>query len=193
MAENKEEVAASANEVAASQGICKEIAIKVDKTLDAQCRRKQNEMKPCKGEQKPFKCGPLRLPALAPWISIRWGDSRCDCIESDDTEIMCITVCNPYSNVTLSNMMVHQLTVVDANGNAVATLPDTTPSIQLVPIGPYCFGDIAPCTCVSRQFVLRLRGAVGNQSYQIRLDGICFEVCVHRNTRACYTFDVCKD
>ena len=26
--------------------------------------------------------------------------------------------------------------------------------------GPYCFDDLAPCTCVTRQFVLRLRGAV---------------------------------
>ena len=39
---------------------------------------------------------PLDIPRIAPWISIRWGDSKCDCIEGDDTEIMHLTVCNPY-------------------------------------------------------------------------------------------------
>jgi hypothetical protein len=192
MAEEKEQLSAAADAQAASQGICKEIAIKVDKTLETQCRRKQNEMRLCEGEQKPFKCGPLKLPAFTPWISIRWGDSRCDCIEGDDTEIMCLTICNPYSNVTLSNMMVHLITVVNADGSPVPNLPDGSPSIQLVPMGPYCFGDLAPCTCISRQFVLRLRGAPG-KPYRIMLDGICFDACVHSYTRGCFTFDVCKD
>ncbi len=193
MAESKENALAAVEEAAAAQDICTKIAGAVNEQLGAECKRKVNEMAPCFGEQPPFKCGPVKFPPFRPWMSIRWGDSRCDCIEGDDTEIMCLTICNPYSNVTLSNMVVQQLTVVDLNGSAVPTLPDGTPSIQLVPIGPYCFGDIAPCSCVSRQFILRLRGAVGNTQYQIRLDGVCFDVCMHLAARGCFTFFVCKD
>lgn len=47
-------------------------------------------------------CRPLEIRPLRPSVAIRWGSSRCDCIEGDDTEIMHLTICNPYSNVTLS-------------------------------------------------------------------------------------------
>lgn len=137
-------------------------------------------------------CRPLEIPPLRPRVSIRWGNSPCDCIEGDDTEIMHLTICNPYSNVTLSNLVVHQLTVVDANGKPVPKLPDGSPSIQLVPVGPYCFDDIAPCACVTREFVLRLRGAPGGP-YRILLKGICFDACFHGDEEACFTFQVCKD
>jgi hypothetical protein len=105
---------------------------------------------------------------------------------------MNLTVCNPYSNLTLSNLIIHQILVVDSNGNPPPLLPDGSPSVQLVPIGPHCFGDLGPCTCVTRQFVLRLRGAVPGP-YRILLRGICFEACFHGDEEACFVFDVCKD
>lgn len=55
-------------------------------------------------------------------------------------------------------------------------LPNGDPSIELVPVGPYCFDDIAPCTCVTRELVLRRRGAPGGPC-RIRVRGICFDVC----------------
>jgi hypothetical protein len=172
---------------------CRELADKVDATLTEQSAALYNHMRPCKGDDLPKPdCHPLDIPRIAPWTSIRWGDSKCDCIEGDDTEIMYLTVCNPYSNLTLSNLTVYELVVVDANGNPVPNLPDGTPSIQLVPIGPYCFDDIAPCTCVTREFVLRLRGAPGGP-YHIQVKGICFDACFHGDTDACFTFDVCPD
>jgi hypothetical protein len=172
---------------------CARIAAKVGDQLTKNGENRQNAMETCDGvnPEKP-DCAPLEIPAVAPWTSIRWGDSRCDCIEGDDTEIMHITICNPYKNLTLSNMVVHEVVVVDAKGNPVPALPDGSSSIQLVPIGPYCFGDLAPCTCVTREFVLRLRGAPGGQ-YRILLNGICFDACFHGDEEACFTFDVCKD
>jgi hypothetical protein len=147
----------------------------------------------CKGEPpaEPH-CEPVDIPPLEPQVYIRWGDSRCDCIEGDDTEIMHLTVCNPYRNVTLSNLVVSQIVVVDSNGNPVPNLPNGDPSIELVPIGPYCFDDIAPCTCVTREFVLWLRGAPGG-TYHIRIKGICFDACFHGDADACFQFEVCKD
>ncbi|MEA3011595.1 MAG: hypothetical protein QOD42_140 [Sphingomonadales bacterium] len=171
---------------------CSTLAAEINATLEDRAEL-HNSMATCKGEPPPPRqCQPLPIPEIRPQTYITWGNSKCDCIEGDDTEIMYLTVCNPYSNLTLSNLTVYELAVVDANGNPVPNLPDGTPSIQLVPIGPYCFDDIAPCTCVSREFVLRLRGAPGGK-YEIRVEGICFDACFHGDTDACFGFEVCQD
>jgi hypothetical protein len=171
---------------------CARLAAQVNEQLAG--IQKLNPLRPC-DERQPIekpKCAPIDLPRIAPWVSIRWGDSQCDCIEGDDTEVMSLTICNPYQNLTLAGLTVQMVTVVDMNGNAVPNLPDGTPSIELTPIGPYCFGDIAPCTCVTRQFVLRLRGAVPGP-HRILLKGICFDACFHGDEDACFVFNVCKD
>lgn len=171
---------------------CRELGAAIDEQITQ--TPKVNALRPCDDSQpveKP-RCLPARLPRIAPWTSIRWGDSQCDCIEGDDTEVMHLTVCNPYRNLTLSNLTIHQLVVVQANGLPVPNLPDGSPSVQLVPVGPYCFDDLPPCTCVTRQFVLRLRGAVPG-SYRILVRGICFDACFHGNEQDCFLFEVCKD
>lgn len=187
-----EPVGHETNGADAVEKACAQIAAQVDEQLLGQ-PRKANTLLNCSGQPvKPWKCAPLQLPAIAPVITVEWGDSRCDCIEGDDTEIFVIRVCNPYSNLVLSNFVIHRIVVLHPNGQPPKPLPDGSPSVQLVPIGPYCFGDIGPCRCVVRQFVLRLRGAVPGP-YQIRIEGICFDVCLHRLMRACFTFNVCKD
>jgi WD40-like Beta Propeller Repeat len=170
---------------------CAKLAAEVDELIAS--NELHNSMLTCEGEPPAGPhCEPVDIPPLEPQVYIRWGDSRCDCIEGDDTEIMHLTVCNPYKNVTLSNLVVSQLIVVDANGNPVPNLPSGDPSIELVPIGPHCFDDIAPCTCVTREFVLWLRGAPGG-TYHIEVKGICFDACFHGDADACFQFDVCKD
>lgn len=169
---------------------CRAIAEQVEEQIAR--RRLVNSMPPCRGEPEEPRCEPLEMPAVVPQTFIRWGDSACDCIESDDTEVMQLTVCNPYSNVTLSNLVVHELAVVDANGSPVPLLPDGTPSIELVPAGPHCFDDIAPCACVTREFMVRLRGALSGP-YRILVRGICFDACFHGDEEACFSFEVCKD
>jgi hypothetical protein len=173
------------------EGRCARVAADVAADLEKR-RHLKNKMVPCEGERKPYKCEPLRIPELHPWTEISWGDSKCDCIESDDTEIMYVTVCNPYSNLTLSNFTIEKIEVEHVNGKPPALLPDGTPSIQLVPIGPYCFDDIPPCSCVTRQFIVRLRGALGGH-YKMMLRGMCFEACIHGDTEGCFDFHVCKD
>jgi hypothetical protein len=150
-----------------------------------------NIMRPCRGEFEIPKCADVRLPELRPRFYVFWGDSKCDCIEGD-TEIMVLVVYNPYRNLTLCEVEVNRVRVVDSAGNDVPKLPDGSDSIQLVPRGKYCFGDLPPCGIAWRQFVLRLRGAPPG-SYRILIEGICFELCLHRMTEDCVTFDVCKD
>lgn len=141
------------------------------------------------------RCYEAKFPTLTPTINISWGDSNCDCIETDDTEIMCITVCNGYSNAIFKNFVISKITVVDENGGSVPILPDGTPSVGLHPIGPYCFGDIAACSpdgnnCVSREFVLINRGAKAGK-YKILIEGICFEVCNRYSLNDCFEYNAC--
>lgn len=146
--------------------------------------------------QNAFKCHPSKFPELTPSINISWGDSDCDCLETDDFEIMCISVCNPYADVSFNNFILGKISVVDEFGNPVATLPDGTPSVDIHPIGPYCFGNIAPCgdngpSCVAREFVLFNRGAKSGK-YKILLEGVCFNVCKNYSQNTCFEMTLCK-
>jgi hypothetical protein len=184
-------IADDCREAPPAEDRCAKLAAEVEELLAS--HELHNSMLTCKGEAPGDpRCEPLDIPLLQPQVYIRWGDSKCDCIEGDDTEVMHLTVCNPYRNFTLSNLVVSQLIVVDGNGNPVPNLPNGDPSVELVPIGPYCFDDIAPCTCVTREFVLWLRGAPGG-TYHIEVKGICFDACFHGDADACFQFEVCKD
>lgn len=143
------------------------------------------------------ECEEAKLPKMEPCISIRWGNSKCDCFETDDTEIVYISVCNCYSNIAFSNLHISYLVITMEDGSAVPTLPDGTPSVQIVPLGPICFGDIAPCrededNCVTRQAVVRSRGAKGGR-YKIRLVGICYEIRIAQLQNECFILDLCQD
>lgn len=138
------------------------------------------------------KCHDAKIPKFLPEVKVKWGDSDCDCIESNDVETMCLTVCNRYSNITFKGLTIGMLQVCDENGNPVPLLPDGNPSVQLVPVGPYCFGDIPPCSCVSREFVLINKGAKAGK-YKIKIQGICYDVCLNYANEDCFEFEICKD
>lgn len=143
-------------------------------------------------------CREVDFPGIRPCITVAWGDSRCDCMETNDFEVLCITVCNCHSNVTFGDLSIGQVLVTDMAGNAVPVLPNGAPSVQVVPSGPICFGDVGPCverdrpTCVSREVALYTRGAVG-QRYRLTFDAICFTVCHTYQHQQCFTFDLCQD
>jgi hypothetical protein len=141
-------------------------------------------------------CHEVKLPEIKPCMSIAWGDSKCDHIETDDVEILCITLCNCYANIDFTNVMINYLQVTDMAGNPVPYLPDGTPSVMVVPIGPICFGDIPHChdnqpTCKSREFVLYTRGARAG-TYHLKLGAVCFGVTINQMLNECFEFDLCK-
>jgi len=127
-------------------------------------------------------CQTVDEPKIVPCLSLRWGDGPQDHLETDDTEVLCITVCNPYSNVVLKNFTL-QLIVTDANGAPVANQPDGTPSVLIKPNFMICFDDIPPCnperpdqpSCVSREVVLINRGAIEGK-YKVVVV-YCFDAC----------------
>lgn len=128
------------------------------------------------------RCQRAEEPKIEPCLRLRWGDSPTDQLETEDTEILCITVCNPYTNVVLKNFTLH-LVVVNADGTSVAPLPDGTPSVQIKPTFMICFDDIPPCdpqkpnqeSCVSREVVFLSRGAKPGKYHVFVV--YCFEAC----------------
>lgn len=129
-------------------------------------------------------CTEVQLPTLAPCFELHWGDGPRDRIETEDTEVVCISVCNPYSNVTFTDLTV-QLVVTRVDGTVVPNLPDGTPSVAIVPSFELCFGDIGPCgpngpdesLCVFREAVIKTCGALEG-GYRIELVycfGVSFE------------------
>ena len=143
-------------------------------------------------------CVAVKFPSVEPCITVSWGDSKCDCLETDDVEVLCVTVCNCYSNVTFGNLSIGQIRITDMAGNPVPNLPDGTPSIRVIPSGPICFGNVGPCTdkdhpsCVSREVVLHTRGAIG-KNYRLAFGGICFSVCHQFQSEQCFTMKLCQD
>ena len=188
---------------------CKQAIDDLNKVLTEECRRKRNQLKPC-GPAAPAGCGcgaptggheghckHAPHPELHPCITVTWGDSKCDCLETDDLERFCITICNCYDNVTFEGVTLVQIVITKADGTKPDVLPDGSPSVEAIPRGPICFGDIGPCshgrpTCVSREFVLSTRGAKGGP-YKLWLGPVCFKVTYQFAEKACFDLTLCAD
>jgi hypothetical protein len=143
------------------------------------------------------ECKELELPVIEPCVSIAWGDSDCDCFETDDVETAIISICNCYSNLAFNNVHISFFYITMLDGSPVPLLPDGTPSVEIVPIGPVCFGYIGPCregetNCVSREIVIRTRGAKSGK-YRIHVGGICYEVVLNRLYNDCFVLTLCAD
>lgn len=187
---------------------CEEIKREQEAHLSRQCARKANFLPRTNcdcadsggGESSECRCDctPIKLPDIKPCISVSWGDTKCDCLETDDVEVLCISVCNCFSNVTFKDLTIGRIVITDTKGNPVPVLPDGTPSVQVVPSGPICFGDIAPCrgrnrpTCVSRELVVYTRGAKGG-SYRLSFEGVCFSVSHEFQSEHCFLVNLCQD
>jgi hypothetical protein len=156
----------------------------------------RDEAPPSPGDCR-CECKEVELPRVEPCISVAWGDSRCDCLETDDVEVLCVTVCNCYSNITFRDLSIGRVRITDMAGNPVANLPDGSPSVRVIPSGPLCFGDVGPCTragatCVSRELVLYTRGAAG-KDYRLSFEAVCFSVCHTLQAEQCFVVRLCAD
>lgn len=158
---------------------CELVEDALDNILSKLCAAKQFDVKFGNCESR---CRAVPEPKLQPCLHLRWGDGPNDHLETDDTEVLCITVCNPYSNVVMKDFTL-QLIVLDANGQPVPNQPNGTPSVQIKPQFNICFGDIPACnpqtheqqSCVSREVVMINRGAkAGNYKVFVLY---CFEAC----------------
>jgi len=143
------------------------------------------------------KCQTMDWSKIKPCITVKWGDSACDCMETDDFEVLSISVCNCFDNVLFEDVVIHYIQVTDEQGNPVPLLPDGTPSVEVYPIGPICFDNIPPCqnrkpSCITRQVVLRTRGAKSG-NYRLKIGKVCYKASHLDTLDACFSFSLCKD
>lgn len=142
-------------------------------------------------------CRDAKLPNAAPCFSVAWGDSDCDCLETNDFEVLSVTACNCYSNIAFENLMVGSIVVTDAFGNPVPLLPDGSPSVEVHPPGALCFGTLGPCidnktTCKTREIVIYTRGAKAGK-YSLHFEAVCYSISYTAQTKECFSFNLCKD
>lgn len=175
-AELRATVEASSDAPAAD--LCERIEELMDGQIQKACKPKQFELKSGNCEAR---CGPAQEPRIVPCLRLKWGDGPQDHLETDDTEVLCLTVCNPYSNVILKDFNV-QLFLFTAAGGPIPPQADGTPSVMIKPSFNICFDDIPACdpqkpgqSCVTREVVLINRGAVAGQYKVVAL--YCFEAC----------------
>jgi hypothetical protein len=160
--------------------LCERIDAIANDAIRQACAKKQFDLK--SGNCPREGCLAVEKPKIAPCIHLRWGDGPQDHLETDDTEVLCLTVCNPYSNVAFKNVTV-QLFILPAGGGAIPNQADGTPSVMIKPSFMICFDDIPPCnpqqpkeaSCVSREVVMINRGAIPGK-YRIYVI-YCFEAC----------------
>lgn len=166
-------------QAANEHSICERFDDLINDVLRKSCSTKQFEEKTGACTER---CLTVEEPKIEPCLRLRWGDSPQDQLETEDTEILCITVCNPYSNVVMKNFTLH-LIVRNADGTPVANQPDGTPSVLIKPTFMICFDDIPACdpqrpnqeSCVSREVVFISRGAIPGK-YSVFVI-YCFEAC----------------
>lgn len=121
-------------------------------------------------------CQTFEMPEIRPCFFIKWGDGKRDQIETEDFEVLLLTVCNPYNNITFGHILIPKIEVTDALGNPVPLLPDGTESVMLIPSRMICFEEIPPCTCRSFELVLKSCGALEGP-YKLKFS-YCLEVCI---------------
>jgi thermitase len=100
------------------------------------------------------ECTTLQIPDFAPCFSLHWGDGPNDQLETHDTEIIYITVCNPYCNLSLKDLKIIKLTV---SPNAV--LPNGEMAVEIAASSLICYGDLGPSTCATREYALLINNA----------------------------------
>lgn len=105
---------------------------------------------------------------IKPCISIKWGENQDELIQRENCKIMTISVCNCYTNVTFENFSIASIEASNPNGQSTS---------EIHPLGIYCFGDIPPCSCVTREFVL-MTGPDATGDNTIQLNDICYGITV---------------
>jgi len=113
------------------------------------------------------RCTTIDVQEFAPCFSLSWGDGSSDQFETHDTEIVYITVCNPYCNLAFKNLKIQSIKITP---NAV--LPNGEMAVELAASSLICYGDLGPSSCATREYALLINNAAAG-SYSLE-----FEYCI---------------
>ncbi len=110
---------------------------------------------------------------VEPCFYLHWGDGPNDNIETEDFEVVILSVCNPFNNVEFRGVTLSDIEIVHADGTPVELLPDTTPSAMVVPSKLVSFNSIAAASCSNIELVVKTSCALEG-GYKIRFH-FCIE------------------
>ncbi|MBL4662588.1 MAG: hypothetical protein JKY22_03290 [Flavobacteriaceae bacterium] len=99
-------------------------------------------------------CTPIEVPYIAPKFKLEWGDGPSDQIETHDNEVLYISACNTYQNIRFNGLTIKQVWVFPNS-----TLPNGDPTVQIHTSEGICYGDIDPCSCTKRDYMLTVQNA----------------------------------
>lgn len=162
---------------------------------------KENNSRRCKEPYANTTCSTLDLPTLEPCFYLHWGDGRRDQMETHDDEVLYITACNPYGNLSFKGLTITNISIVYKQkagpihykkddtaivaGNSphiplVTTVPVTDGSIQLVPNRLVQLGDLCGCSCASQAVYLSIQNAKP-QDYEIVVEYCIDQIVINQD------------
>lgn len=170
-----------ATEITAQQEVLKTEALKKSFVING----KENNSRRCKTPYSAETCSTLDLPTLEPCFYLHWGDGRRDQMETHDDEVMYISACNPYGNLSFKGLTITSISIVPTPtvGN------DGTKTIQIVPDKLICLGDLCGCTCTSQALSLLIRGAKP-QNYEIHVEYCIDQIVINQDNKGKTLFPI---
>ncbi|PTX60472.1 hypothetical protein C8N46_106116 [Kordia periserrulae] len=76
----------------------------------------ENNSRRCKAPYSEETCSTLDLPRLEPCFYLHWGDSQKDQMETHDDEVLYITACNPYGNLSFRGVTITSISILYKKG-----------------------------------------------------------------------------
>lgn len=128
------------------------------------------------------ECSKIELPEIRPCFKLHWGDSNQDNIETHDTEVLFITACNPYSNLSMKGLTISSISITP---NQVT--PNGEMSVNLVPSELICYDVLEPCSCSTREYALLTRNAVPGD-YTLTVNYCVEDMVLHGQNRGTDVF-----
>ncbi|MDD1607371.1 MAG: S8 family serine peptidase [Methylococcaceae bacterium] len=129
-------------------------------------------------------CTPVEIPAFAPCFSLHWGDSPNDQIETHDTEIIYITACNPYCNVSFKGLKIIAIRIIP---NYV--LPNGEMAVELAASSLICYDTLGPLACATREYAL-ITGSTAPGNYKLEFDYCIEDIELHAYNRGKNSFSL---
>jgi len=170
-----------ATEIATQQDVLKTEALKKSFVING----KENNTRRCKTPYSGETCSTLDLPTLEPCFYLHWGDGRRDQIETHDDEVMYITACNPYGNLSFKGLTITSISIVPTPtlGN------DGNPTIQMIPNRLISLGNLCGCSCTSQALTLLTRGAK-EQQYAIHVEYCIDQIVINQDNKGKTLFPI---
>ncbi|MEM1000494.1 MAG: hypothetical protein AAGN35_25805 [Bacteroidota bacterium] len=114
----------------------------------------ENHPQLCGAPSRPaFQCRDADLPEIKPCFFFHYGDPPAEQIEIQGTQAVLITVCNPFTNVSIRGLTITALTW-SPNGRTTA---DGAAALRIVPDRLIHFPCLSSCTCHSTQLTMVAR------------------------------------